>query len=320
MNTPGTRQRPSACSGRVSRRAALRGLGAGGVALLASPRLRGTSAAHIAARPDGWFAPDATTDVHGQLIVGEGPIYLSHFPMFMLKSPRHPHNFQVIEEVTFEDEILKTYLDDRRQKGSPLYTFKPTEEFAMLNLIAPRTEASRLRTLKGKIVRGHFERKEERQPFDIEWEIITDELSAKVERIVYAHEFQLDAAPLPQLEYVLFGQGENLFFAHRITKAPDFDQVLPVQINGFEFTDKELQQGILIAIPERVNTIAERLRTEDQATGEARRVGTEATFAAGFSIVAGQEMFFEEGELRFPLSDEDFAPTDAEVEAGFGFR
>jgi hypothetical protein len=48
-------------------------------------------------------AKSPTFATHGQLIIGEETIYLSHLPMFMYDPMDHPHNFQVILEVTLPD-------------------------------------------------------------------------------------------------------------------------------------------------------------------------------------------------------------------------
>jgi hypothetical protein len=59
----------------------------------------------------------ATLGVHNQMMVGEQAIYLSHLPMFMFSPQRHPHNFQVILEVTLSGsgDPQAIYADDRRK-------------------------------------------------------------------------------------------------------------------------------------------------------------------------------------------------------------
>ena len=309
---------PNALVGRMSRRTALRRLGGGAAAaaLLAAIGPGGAGAAQQDGPPPEWFLPDATMGRHGQVILGGGPVYLSHLPMFMFDTPEtHPHHFQVIVEVTFDADAQSDYLTDRQVTGAPLYTLHPTDRFRMLDLIAPGPGQPALRSLRGNIVRGHFERGED-QPLGIAMADIHPGAAVDVVRVVYVHEFEFHPAPLAQLEYVLFGQGQALFLAHRITQPPDFDQILPARIEGHVFTDDELQQGIVVSVPDRANTIPQRLREGDQVGGTARRTGRGGTISADLRIAAGRELFFEEGELRFPLRNEDFAPTDEEVAAG----
>jgi hypothetical protein len=43
---------------------------------------------------------------------------------------------------------------------------------------------------------------------------------------------------MAELEYLLFGKGNESFLAHLITRPPDFDQILSVK-TGQKFTDEE---------------------------------------------------------------------------------
>jgi hypothetical protein len=73
-------------------------------------------------------------DVHGQLIIGEESLYLPHLPVFWFDPSRHPHNFQVILEVTFSQEgsdPQAVYVRDRRaHREQRVYTLAP-EPFNM---------------------------------------------------------------------------------------------------------------------------------------------------------------------------------------------
>lgn len=303
----------------MSRRTALRRacLAGASTALLAAVWSQHGDAAGEEGLPDAWFAPDATLGSHGMVIVGEGPVYLSHLPMFMFDSPaNHPHHYQVIVEVSFDDAGRDAYREDRLESEAPLYTLWPQDAYRMLDLILPGPSESPVESLTGKIVRGHWEREGQPQPFDITWDVVQEDVPVTVERVVYAHEFSFHPRPLDRLEYVLFGAGDDLFLAHRMVMAPDFDQILPVTIEADILTEERLREGLVIAIPERANTIAERLADGEQVTAEVRHAATGAALAAGMPIEAGQELFFEEGELRIPL---DMAATDEELASGFAF-
>lgn len=308
----------------VSRRTALQGAAGAGAALALLAAGRSFVAPVRAAQPEGpppdWFRPNATLGGHGQVIVGEGPVYLSHLPMFMFDTPRnHPHHYQVILEVSLPEEAMASYLADREEfEVAPLYTLEPTEPAAMLDVILPDAAESPVTTLQGRIIRGHWERGGQPQPFGAPFGVVAEEVEATVEGVVYAHEFAFQPRPLDRLEYVLFGAGEQRFLAHRITAVPDFDQIVAVTIADDAFSDAQLREGIVVAVPDRQNVLGERLREGDEAQGEAWLAGTGVALASGFALTAGRELFFEEGELRrFPLTNEDFATTEAEEEAGF---
>jgi hypothetical protein len=227
----------------------------------------------------------------------------------------------VIIEVTFSGQGADDYLADRENTGAPLYTLAPSR-FDMLDLIASATEDAQVSSFTGTIVRGHFERENAPsgrplvQPFGIEWAQLPNEVQVDVTRVIYAHEFSFHPAPLAQLEYLLFGAGDDLFLAHRITMPDDFDQLLPTRIDGHTFTDQKLQRGIIITVPDRPNTLSARLMEGDTVAVEARAAATGILLAAGVQIAAGQEFYFEEGELHYPA---DFDPTEAEIDGGFDF-
>jgi hypothetical protein len=308
----------------LSRRTALQGAALAGasLALLAAGRslVAPVRAAQQEGPPPEWFAPNATRGGHGQVIVGEGPVYLSHLPMFMFDTPKtHPHHYQVILEVSLPEEAMASYLADRTEfEIPPLYTLEPTEAVAMLDVILPASSKTPVTTLHGTIIRGHWERGSQRQPFGAPFGVVQEDVEATVEQVVYAHEFAFEPRALNRLEYVLFGAGEQRFLAHRITAVPDFDQILAVSIDGDAFSDAQLREGVLVAIPERRNVLGERLREGDEVLGEAWLAGTGVAMASDLALTGGRELFFEEGELRrFPLTNEDFEPTEAEIEAGF---
>jgi hypothetical protein len=318
--SPGRFLTPSAIT--VSRRSALRAISLAG-ASAAFLRALGTPSV-TAAQPDSppadWFKPGMTFSGHGQVIIGEGPIYLSHLPMFLFDNDffgerAHPHHYQVILEVVFSGAGAEDYVNDRQATGAPLYTLAPSA-FHMLDLVAPVPETSRLSSFTGTVFRGHFERQRAPQPFDIKPARLPNKVQVDVTRVIHAHEFSFHPAPLQHLEYILFGEGEELFLAHRITKPPDFDQLLPVRIEDHTFAEEELQRGIIVAVPDRANTLAERLAKGETVSGEARAPGTGVLLASDIEIEAGPEFYFEESELHFPAIDD----TQAEIDAGFGFR
>ena len=71
---------------------------------------------------DGGHGGGDTTGLHGMLLFGTDPLYLSHLPMF-----GHPHNFQVILEVAFDADAEAVLRADRNDGGDGLYTFAPAE-------------------------------------------------------------------------------------------------------------------------------------------------------------------------------------------------
>jgi hypothetical protein len=243
-------------------------------------------------------------DVHVMLVVGEETVYLSHLPMF-----DHPnHDIQAILEVTFTNQgsdPQADYADDRKETQTRIYTLVP-EEFFLPDVVSTDPARPPRRSFKGLIFRGHFEK---------QGTPITDTaINVNVVNVAHFRKFDPHAQELPQLGYLLFGKGPELFLAHRITKPPDFDQVLPVQVTGHEFTDEELSRGLSVVVPGRANSLSERLRRGDRVAAEAQLGEAEDPETFEIQLEAGTEFYFEEGELRVPHV---MAQTEQERAAGF---
>src|SRR3954454_8976937 len=59
---------------------------------------------------------------HGMLVFGQDVQYMSHLPMFM-----RPHNFQVLLEVDFDEDVRRLLVEDREATGGGMYTWDPRE-------------------------------------------------------------------------------------------------------------------------------------------------------------------------------------------------
>jgi hypothetical protein len=74
----------------------------------------------------------------------------------------------------------------------------------------------------GTIFRGHFERGG--------IAITADDVEARVERIPYSRRLVASDPPLAERRYVMFGSLSEPFLAHVITRPPDFDQIMAIEI------------------------------------------------------------------------------------------
>ena len=253
----------------------------------------------------GGTKPPPTFAVHNQMMIGEQTIYLSHLPMFMFNPRRHPHNYQVILEVTLSGpgNPQATYVNDRKKNPDErMYTMSP-DAFEMVEF---DPQDPRRHSLTGAIFRGHLER---------EGEQIIDRAVAQVVNIVYFHEFDPNAESPAQLDYLLFGKTPELFLAHVITRPPDFDQLLAVTVVGHAlsaFTADDLSRGIRVSIPGRANTAHTRIKAGERVMGQAQLSGAQA--AQPVELEVGTEFYFEEGELRLPMTMDQ---TPEERAAGF---
>ena len=240
--------------------------------------------------------PNNPPATHNMLVVGESSVFLSHLPMFQEKGERPmPHRYQLILEAKLAKQ--EDYAKDRREHpGTTIYTLNP-ENFVLPELVSKPLSSFKANTL----FRGHLER-------DGNVPVLQD-AEVSVQRVVHFREFDPKAKKPRQLEYLLFGKGDELFLAHLIVAPPDFDQVLAVKVAGHSFTDAELAQGVTVVFPGTKNTAAKRLKVQ-KAAGEA----TIGSSRKKVEVDVSKELYFEEGELRVPAT---FDSTPEETKAGF---
>lgn len=227
--------------------------------------------------------------VHGMLLFGEELLYLSHLPMFMTI-----HDHQVILEVTLaggQEDAHAVYQADRRDTGERVYTLVP-EHFSLQRLGIEGADA--LRSFQGAIHRGHFEKGSK---------VILTDLTVNVVRVIHFRKFDPLAVALPELPYLLFGRGDELYLAHLITRPPDFDQIVRVTSISPGFSEEMLRRGVRLDFPGRENRILERLRGGEQAIARVE-----------VALETAAELYLEEGELAEKAT---FKTTAEEKAAGF---
>jgi hypothetical protein len=233
---------------------------------------------------------------HGMLIVGEKTIYVSHLPMWM-----RPHNFQVILEVTFRgaDQPQARYVADRKATGTRLYTLNPGEVWDMRELapIGPQRLPSRT-SFRATLWRNHFEDHPVTHPG--QRFMIAQDTEVHVQNVVYFQELDPQGPGLQDLEYLLFGKEQELFLAHMITRPPDFDQVLSVQVGNHQFTDEDLLHGVRVVFPGRANTISSKIEEGEQLLGKSRIVGQDVPGSIDLPVGVGIELYFETEDLARP--------------------
>jgi hypothetical protein len=250
---------------------------------------------------------------HNMLVVGGKTVFLSHLPMFDGLSEDKSdytsmHRYQVILEARFTrngKDVTDIYTRDREANaGIKMYTLQPAR-FVLARLFTQNTGAPAVKSFRAIIFRDHLER-------DGETIQGLEDVVVNVNKVVHARKFDPLQDKPPQLEYFLFGKGEDLFLAHLITKPPDFDQIVGVKTVGHRFTDEELGRGVRVLLPERSNTAAQRIKENEQAKAQFQVANTSQ--ALDLPLQAGTEYYFEEGELAMPAV---FSQTAEERKSGF---
>jgi hypothetical protein len=234
---------------------------------------------HLGTHPD-------TVGMHGMLLAGTDPVYGSHLPMFM-----PPHNYQVILKLDLEPKVLGMIDELRAHFGRDTLITMAPRPFPITDLSPTDPSQPALTEFRADVVRGHFEH---------DGDVIGQDTTVRVEGVVYFSELSLEAggtAPRGDLEYLIFGDAEReLYLAHRISSAPDFDQVLIVAISGADFTERELDREgrPTLTVPGRPDTADQRLRAGDRL---AAHTSAGQHFQTDVEVEVLQEMYFMADEL-----------------------
>jgi hypothetical protein len=271
-----------------------------------------SASAASAQRKSALAEPDPPS-THNMLVVGGKTVFLSHLPMFDGLSEDESdytsmHRYQVILEARFirnRKDVTTIYTKDREANaGIKMYTLQPAR-FVLARLFTQNAGAPALKSFRATIFRDHLERNGE--PIQGLEDVVVN-----VNKVVLARKFDPSQGKPPQLEYFLFGKGDELFLAHLITKPPDFDQIVGVKALGHRFTDEELAKGVRVLLPERSNTAAQRIKENEQAKAQFQVANPSQVF--DLPMQAGTEYYFEEGELAMPAV---FNQTAEEKKSGF---
>lgn len=220
-------------------------------------------------------------DMHGMLVLGghktagdfSSPVYVSHLPMFGT-----PHDFQVIVRVA--GEAAARYAQFVAHFGlDPFYTFTP-EKFS-IDELDPAGGPVR-KSLRGVLVRGHFERG---------GGAVADDVAFDVEQVVLYRQFKPRPTRCDELRYLCFGERDAVFMAHFVCAPPDFDQILAVDVQSLSgISDEQLRAGVVVTIPDHDNAIKGRLKPGEAVSATADDGTIELTVAS--------EYYFETQDLR----------------------
>ena len=179
--------------------------------------------------------PGGHMGVHGMVMFGKN--YLSHIPMF-----HEPHDYQIIMDVRLEHPQIGA--DD--SFGESLHTFVP-DKFSLGDLLN-----GKLDKIQGTVYEGNFE--DGGKP-------MLEGVTARIDEVLHSHHLS-DAQPAkPELEYMLYGSNQDAYLVHPIAGGTaGFDQVLHVDLKNARISEAELERGVLVQLPGRLNAVETRLR------------------------------------------------------------
>jgi hypothetical protein len=250
----------------------------------------------------------AHTGMHGQALHGESTLYLSHLPVFMGRPEAHPHNFQIILEVEFEDPAAaRLYREDKAKNPDRIYTVTP-QDFDQNTLIADHPGTGPMRhLLSTNVFRGHFEQKG--------ISILTD-TNFTIKRVIYFQEFAPNSNKLRSQHYLLYGKGNDALLTHLLSAPPDFDQTVGVEVRATDPSgkiangevDALLARGLYVELPDRENIEETRVRPGKTFSCILENNAGEAPIT--IDLIVSRDLYCEAGEFDVLVTEKfnDFRP------------
>jgi hypothetical protein len=198
---------------------------------------------------------------HRMVVFGRDTVFMSHLSMFSMPE----HAYQVIFEAELTGDGTdpqQTYRNDRKSHPEvQFYTFDPLP-FVLPDILPTQDRPATTTTFGGDLYRNHVERSD---PPPVE---IAADVTVNVKNVVHGRRFDVHAPPLTQLQYILFGRGEEVFLAHLIARPPDFDQLIQVSVSP-GFSDDDLSRGLAVTVEGRRNMEGERIQGSEQGSAAA---------------------------------------------------
>ncbi|MFL6203184.1 MAG: hypothetical protein ACJ76J_28790 [Thermoanaerobaculia bacterium] len=215
---------------------------------------------------------------HGMLVLGSEAVYVSHLPMFVPQ-----HRYQGIWEVSFGEAGDKVYRAERArpQNAKQIFTLQPTERFRLPELTQTR------KSFQADVFLGHFERPGHKR--------ILQNVKVTLRRQVHWHPFRNSHERPEPLTYLLFGQGDELFLAHWISLAPNYDQIVSVTPSK---PLGEIPEGAQLVLTKRGD--ADALRAGDSVSGMmiVEHGPEQPAAVTPIDLKVGSVIYLEEGELE----------------------
>jgi len=177
--------------------------------------------------------------LHGMRVVGDKSIYLSHMGLFNSNC----HDYQALFEVGFtgannpEDKYLIAQNGDPEKNE---FTLRPKNNFVLSELGSGKNTS-----FKADIFEGQYERLPDQPP-----KPLISDVNVNIKRVIHFRAFNPNAKISPTLEYLLFGNSQEQYVAHKIIAPNDFDQILAAK-NLIPLTDNELNKALTMVFPNR---------------------------------------------------------------------
>lgn len=173
---------------------------------------------------------DNVPDQHGFVLMGSNHLYIDHLPMFFMQD----HMYQMIVEIAIPKAAKQQYLEDQKQHPESFYILGnlQTDLFTL-----PSVAIGETTSFQADIFRGLPEDPNKDTP-------LIHDISTEINRIIRLRHFDFNQPYPKNLTYVLFGDEEQAFLSHYLTREPDFMQDLQLKNIPDWLQSEQLKMGV----------------------------------------------------------------------------
>ncbi|HEV7517627.1 MAG TPA: hypothetical protein VGR07_15110 [Thermoanaerobaculia bacterium] len=174
-------------------------------------------------------------DQHGFVVTGLETVFLDHLAMFYMAD----HRYQVILRVSLPAYAMNRYVADRQAHPNEVYILG-NSQYDLMTL--PQIQTGELTAFTADLFRGLPEDPNTTPP-------LIHNVKVNIDRVVYFRPFDFLMDYPKYLTYVLYGAGTEAHLSHRMTKEPDFQQVVDLAELPKWLPPLQLESGCEINFP-----------------------------------------------------------------------
>ncbi len=178
---------------------------------------------------DGFCASDSP-DGHAFLVMGTDDIFLDHLPRIYHVN----HNYQLVCKAVFPDSIKSKFVEDFKLGQDSFYMLVNREKF-----ILPDMANGRVASFPAVILK---------MGPDIKGRMFIDQFSVDIEKVIRFRPFSKNIQQTDTLEYLLFGNRDELYISNKINVEPDFYQTSQVRTPTISFEEIDIELGLDIKL------------------------------------------------------------------------
>jgi hypothetical protein len=168
-------------------------------------------------------------DQHGFVLMGNDSLYIDHLPMFFMQD----HMYHVVLDVAIPDDAKSQYLQDQKNNPDSFYILGnlSTDLFTIPSIAIGETNS-----FQADIFRGLPDDPNKDTP-------LIHNVKTEIRRIIRIRHFDFNQKYPENLTYVLFGDENEAFLSHYLTKQPDFMHTVKLKTVPDWLQSEQLKMG-----------------------------------------------------------------------------